>query len=537
MAAREGKNSGKAPASGGGDYGAAFRLLEAGKVAEAEVVLRKVLTSDPDDAAALHLLGGIALGRGQTGAAEELVRRAIRFSPRTPEYHDNLGAVLLRQGKADEAEAAFRTAIEIDPGAAMTHNNLGNALKQKGDFAAAAAAFRRAVELEPAIAEVHSNLGTALRALGRWEEAEESLRRAVELNANSAMVHGNLGVLLFDMARYEEAQASLERALRIDPGYLPAKANLALLWLLLGDFGRAWEFYTARRLVRNLRRNLWQEPLPDDLSGQRILLLKEQGLGDEIFFLRFAPEVKRRGGEITYLGDAKIASIIRRVGFIDRVIGEAEDAGGIDMTLSVADLPYLVGMKSAADIRPPYPLPVEPERRSSMAARLERLGPAPYIGLTWRAGSGRPGLGRPGETFREIPRGRLAKALDPVKGTFVALQRKPEAGEIAALSQALGRALHDLTDLNDALEDMLAALSLLDDYVGVSNTNVHLRAGTGRPSRVLIPHPPAYRWMATGDESPWFPGCAVYRQRVDGDWGAAFERLSRDLAADFPGVS
>ena len=103
MAAREGKNSGKAPASGGGDYGAAFRLLEAGKVAEAEVVLRKVLTSDPDDAAALHLLGGIALGRGQTSAAEELVRKAIRFSPRTPEYHDNLGAVLLRQGKADEA--------------------------------------------------------------------------------------------------------------------------------------------------------------------------------------------------------------------------------------------------------------------------------------------------------------------------------------------------------------------------------------------------------------------------------------------------
>ncbi|MCH8196650.1 MAG: glycosyltransferase family protein [Proteobacteria bacterium] len=535
MAAREGKNSGKAPASGGGDYGTAFRLLEAGKVAEAEVILRKVLTSDPDDAGALHLLGGIALGKGQTSAAEELVRKAIRFSPRTPEYHDNLGAVLMRQGKTDEAEAAFRTAIEIDPGAAMTHNNLGNALKQKGDFTAAAAAFRRVIELDPDIAEIHSNLGTALRALGRWEEAEESLRRAVELNANSAMAHGNLGVLLFDMARYDEAQASLERALRIDPGYLPAKANLALLWLLLGDFGRAWEFYTARRPVRNLRRNLWREPLPDDLSGKRILLLKEQGLGDEIFFLRFAPEVKRRGGEIIYLGDAKIAPIIRRVGFIDRVIGEAEEAGGIDMTLSVADLPYLVGMKSAADIRPPYPLPVEPERRSSMVARLERLGPAPYIGLTWRAGSGRPGLGRPGETFREIPRGRLAKALDPVKGTFVALQRKPEAGEIAALSQALGRTLHDLTDLNDALEDMLAALSLLDDYVGVSNTNVHLRAGTGRPSRVLIPHPPAYRWMASGDESPWFPGSAVYRQKVNGDWDGAFQALTKDLGRAFGG--
>ena len=517
---------------GADDYQAAYRLLGAGKVAEAEIVLRKVLTADAEDAGALHLLGGIALGRGQIAAAEELVRKAIRFSPLTPEFHDNLGAVLLRQGKADEAIAVFRSAIELDAGAATIHNNLGDALKQKGDFEGAAAAFRRAIGLSPDIAEVHSNLGTALRALGRLEEAEESLRRAVELNANSAMVHGNLGVLLRDMARYGEAQTSLERALRIDPDYLPAKTNLALLWLLIGDFGRAWDFYRARRSVRSLRRKLWQEPLPDDLSGQRILLLKEQGLGDEIFFLRFAPEVKRRGAEITYVGDAKIAPIIRRVGFIDRVIGEAREAEGMDITASVADLPYLLGMKSAADIAPPYPLSVDHERKNAMAARLEGLGPAPRIGLTWRAGSGRPG-----ETFREVPRRRLAKALGPVKGTFVALQRNPEAGEIDALSQALGRELHDLTALNDDLEDMLAALSLIDDYIGVSNTNVHLRAGTGRPSRVLIPHPPAYRWMASGDESPWFPGCAVYRQRVDGDWGAAFERLSRDLAADFPGVS
>ncbi|MBW8056333.1 MAG: hypothetical protein FVQ76_13675, partial [Nitrospira sp.] len=342
----------------------------------------------------------------------------------------------------------------------------------------------------------------------------------------------NLGVLLRDMARYDEAQTSLERALRIDPGYLPAKTNLALLWLLIGDFSRAWDFYRARRSVRSLRRKLWQEPLPGDLSGKRILLLKEQGLGDEIFFLRFAEEVKRRGAEITYLGDAKIAPIIRRVDFIDRVIGEAEEAQGTDITASVADLPFLVGMKSAADIAPPYSLPVDPTRADEMAARLEGLGPGPYIGLTWRAGSGRPG-----ETFREIPRGRLAKVLEAVKGTFVALQCNPEAGEIEALSQDLGRVLHDLTDLNDALEDMVAALSLLDEYVAVSNTNVHLRAGAGRTSRVLIPHPPAYRWMARGDESPWFPGCAVYRQKVNGDWEGAFERLSRDLAADFPGVS
>ncbi len=83
---------------------------------------------------------------------------------------------------------------------------------------------------------------------------------------------------------------------------------------------------------------------------------------------------------------------------------------------------------------------------------------------------------------------------------------------------------------------MLALLVLLEDYVGVSNTNMHLRAATGRTARVLVPHPPEWRWMAEGGESPWFKGFAVYRQGLDGDWDQAFGRLARDLARSFSGA-
>jgi len=88
--------------------------------------------------------------------------------------------------------------------------------------------------------------------------------------------------------------------------------------------------------------------------------------------------------------------------------------------------------------------------------------------------------------------------------------------------------VHDFTALNEDLEDMLALLSFMDEYVTVSNTNVHLRAATGRNSRVLVPNPPEYRWMAEGEESPWFPGCKLYRQKVDGAWEEALAALARD---------
>jgi hypothetical protein len=62
---------------------------------------------------------------------------------------------------------------------------------------------------------------------------------------------------------------------------------------------------------------------------------------------------------------------------------------------------------------------------------------------------------------------------------------------------------------------------------------MHLRAGIGRTARVLVPRPAEWRWFPAGDESPWFPGFRIYRQRVDGDWGSAFNNVGRDLLARY----
>ena len=91
--------------------------------------------------------------------------------------------------------------------------------------------------------------------------------------------------------------------------------------------------------------------------------------------------------------------------------------------------------------------------------------------------------------------------------------------------------MHDFSDLNDDLEGMLALLALIDDYVGVSNTNMHLRAAAGRTARVLVPQPAEWRWMAGRASSPWFPGFSIYRQSLDGSWTQALARLREDLAA------
>jgi len=137
--------------------------------------------------------------------------------------------------------------------------------------------------------------------------------------------------------------------------------------------------------------------------------------------------------------------------------------------------------------------------------------------------------GRVWQLFKEIPFEPLAAALRGVSGTLVSVQRNPRAGETERLAALVGKPVHDLSAANEDLEDMLALLAVLDDYVGVSNTNMHLRAGAGRTARVLVPWPAEWRWMIAGSESPWFPGFRVYRQRQDGDWDDTLTTLEGEL--------
>jgi hypothetical protein len=160
-----------------------------------------------------------------------------------------------------------------------------------------------------------------------------------------------------------------------------------------------------------------------------------------------------------------------------------------------------------------------------MRETLERLGPAPYTAVTWRAGSKLIEHA----LYKEIPLDQLASALRFAPGTLISVQRLPKAGETDQLAAITGRPVHDLSAVNEDLEDMLALMSLADDYVSVSNTNVHLRASTGRSARILVPLPSEWRWMRDGESSPWYPGMQIFRQQRDG-WQNALARLGNMLS-------
>jgi len=421
-----------------------------------------------------------------------------------------------------------------EPDNALALHSQGYDLCKRGRFEEGLPMLERALALQPLNADFHGSLGIMHYVLGDLPAAIRALERAIELAPAVAEPYSNLAMALRDAGDPGRALSAVERALELRPDLAAAHLNYALILLALGRFAEAWRAYVWRPQPKVNLRDLGiaatlphATKLPDFAADPWITLHGEQGVGDVVFFLRYAASLHARGAKLRFWGDARVEPMLLRSGVVDEALSGAPPRGLDPSRLAwIGDLPALLGMESEFPA-PPRLVPVA-ARVEAMRARLAPAGPGPYVALTWRAGLARRGKA---VLAKAIDPGLLGAALKGLPVTFISLQREPLAEETRTLERALGTNVADFSAANADLDEMLALLGVVDEYVGVSNTNMHLRASLGRTARVLVPWPPEWRWLREGDASPWFPGFPLYRAAADGDWSAALGRLRAGLAA------
>ena len=314
--------------------------------------------------------------------------------------------------------------------------------------------------------------------------------------------------------------------MRLNP-FLPGPRGLLGAELLrAGRFERGWKEYVFRptrgtEIFAHVAQGRYPPALPADLRGRDVVLLGEQGLGDILFFLRYARPLAEAGARLHVRADRRLEPLARRALPIASWL-EGDEVPGGALAVWVGDLPAMV-RPIAGDICPTLRFSPLADRVERMRARLPG-GNLPRIGVAWQAGTPR-GTGPAGHNLlaKEIPLEGLARSLARRPATYISIQRNPSPQSRERFSGLLE--LADFSDVNDDLEDMVALISLLDDYVGVSSTNVHLMAAVGGGGRILVPHPAEWRWQLAGVQSPWFPGFTIYRQDRGGDWSGALENL------------
>ncbi len=544
------------PQQGAAALQEAVALHQQGQLAAAEKGYSRILKSFPDQFDALHLLGLLKLQAGKAGEAQRLITAALRINPSSPDALTNLGLVLGTLKRPADALASFDKALALQADHFEALANRGNVLLDLNRAEDALACFDRVLAREPRHLPARVNRGNALVALGRAEAAIGEYDAALALNPNDPKAQFNRANALFRIGRYADSLGSFDRLLALAPQHAEALSarglalqalgrhqdalesyakaitlakdhadahfNEALALLTIGDYARGfagyeWRWKRAGIARRSLGKPLWLGEYP--LGRKTILLHAEQGLGDTIHFARYAPLLARGGATVVLEAQGELKELF---GHLDvTVIARGEALPGFDVYCPLGSLPLAFRTELASvPAGIPY-LRASEARIAKWRPRLAAL-PGRRVALAW---AGNPA--HINDRNRSVPLERLKPLLSAPGLSFVGIQRDVRENERAMLADET-RITHLGAELDD-FSDTAAVLALCDLVVTVETAVAHLSGAMGRPTFILLPFWPDWRWTLDRGASPWYPDARLFRQGADGAWEPVIERVKAAL--------
>jgi tetratricopeptide (TPR) repeat protein len=481
----------------------------------------------------VHLRLGTTLEwLGDWEAAAASYHRALELQPDSPDVYGSLGRLQCKQGAAREAVESCRRALALAPHRHEIHNLLGHALTNAGDYCAAVEVYRRALALPPVSAYTVYGLGYLFERQGDLASAAESYRLVLRLDPRLVDAHLHLGITQLLQGEVGKAAACFERARELAPENTEARTFLGYLHLLQGNFSLGWSEHEYRwstphflRERRKLSQPLWKgEPL----EGSRILLHAEQGLGDTLQFVRYAPLVAARGGNVVLEVQTRLHRLLRHAPGAAAVIRRGEALPEVDWQCPLMSLPWAFNTELNSIPAPiPYVHP-DPARVAAWGQRL--AGNSLRIGLAW---GGSPNF--PHERWRSIPLEQLAPLTNLAGTTFYSLQMGPQASQVKQLGSRVQ--IIDLQDEQEDLADTAAIVANLGLVISIDTSVAHLAGAMSKPVWILLQKSPDWRWLLDREDSPWYPTARLFRQSTLGNWQDVVARVDgelRELVAKTP---
>ena len=506
---------------------------------------------DPQSSKAFHVLGMALERMGHLHKALVTYERAFQLDPEDPELLINLGLTAWNLKLTEGAEVMFRLYIAAMPDSPLGYNNLGSVQCDQGQPGAAIETLKTAILRMPQEAILWNALATVLAEEGRSDESVVFYEESIRLAPDFARAYHNLGYAYQHLGKLEEAlnyyDGALERA--VDPTEIREGRHSRSICLIgagrLEDGFREYEIRNDQRFRAYLH-HLIEAPLwkGEALEGKKILLVGEQGLGDEFMFANILPDVQKALGPN---GKLQIAVDPRLVTLFQRSFPQAEVGTYDDKTLIDSDgnkalrlIPFAAKdnkpdfwapmgtalqyyRRSLADFRHEAFLVPDPARVAEFRHKLAAL-PGKKVGLCWRS---------------MMLAAKRAKYFSPIDGwapvlrtpgiSFVNLQYGDCAEELARAAEQFGVTVHTIDGLNlrDDIDGAAALCAALDLVISAPTAAAATAASVGAETWFVTA---GRTWPQLGTaEYPWYARTRVFWPEKFGDWAGLMPEVSDAL--------
>ena len=477
------------------DYAVAYSnmgnaLKADGNIEAAIHAYKKSISLKPDYAFAYSNMGNSLKDQGKLDEAIKAYNHAVSLKPDYVEAYSNLGVVLTEQGKLDEAIKAHIKSLSLKPDNADAYNNIGNTLNDQGKFNDAMKAFNKALSLKPNLAEAYSNMGNALKDQGKFNDAIKAFNKALSLKPDYAEAYNNLGALITKQGKIDDAIQAYKKSISLKPDYARAHQNLSYALLSknrlkegLAEYEWRWKTNKFLSQQRYFSQPLWDGKT--SLTGKRILLWSEQGVGDTINWSSCISFVSSQSKRCVLECQEKLVPLLKRsfpnvqVKAVDRSLDTERDDFDVHLPMGSLYKHFIEEITKNTKIKPF--LIADPVRVNFWKERLSSLGKGPYIGISWKSAD---------MSAKRLPNYADISELSPILKipdvTFVNLQYVDFETDLIKTQEELDVTIHNFDDLDhyDDIDNVAALSTALDIVVSTKTTVPLISAGVGTSTKL-----------------------------------------------------
>jgi len=500
------------------------QLAQEKKYAEALNVYQKAIDINPHCIDAYIKQASVFSELKNREHAVELYQMAIALEPANYYPYCALADIFEKRGNFTDALSMYEEALKHKPDSAEILTNIaGIFIRQYDQPIPTEKLLLQALQLDPQLVEAHINLGVLYILLSRFKESQQILEHATTIDADRIDVYVNLGVAMQCQNKITEAKHCLEKAMQIDPTYPEAKWNYSLILLKNGDYSNGWKYYEHRlktkahkdcfiaKRYQSYRK--WNDD--ENIVGKKIIIHAEQGLGDTLQFVRYAPLVAARGATVIVDCQSELVSLLAGVEGVSQVVSHQEPLPAFDCYASIMSLPLLFDTTLETI---PAAIPYIKVNEALVNQWKIILGQRAQckVGLVWAGNPRRDQMGCYTDRKRSITLEQFAPLGNVSNIEWFSLQKGESAKQIKTAAKNLN--IKDYTDQFYTFADTAAFITQLDLIISVDTSVAHLAAAIGKPTWLLSHFDGCWRWLMDRDDSPWYPTMRIFRQKQPGDW-------------------
>lgn len=420
----------------------------------------------------------------------------------------------------------FQRGLLIDPSNGSAWANRAIILYTGGNPFDALISFDRAIDLSPGTPELYTNRAACYIALGCHEEAERDIDKALEMNPSHFLALSNKGNMRYLLGDYDTAAKLYTKAMKADATddlINEAQVYRGFAYLAQGKLKQGFKDYEKRLNKKNIPSRIGSDRRWDGKPCDAIMVVCEQGFGDTLQFMRYAPMLKQRANKVYLEVRPQLLRLAKTMPGIDGVVVFGEEWPKVDAAVAEMSLPYHLHTDTLDDI--PWPGPYLHANPAPWHERLQSCA-GERIGLCW-AGQARVDVrSNEVDARRSMSLLQMAPLAKQEGINFISLQWGDEAHQRAPAGMKLLTFANEIDDFYDTA----ALIRALDLVITVDTSVAHVAGALGKPVWLLSRFDNCWRWFGDRKDLPWYPSLRQFRQSKWGDWQPVMMEVAQALS-------